>query len=101
MTEMNPIVTGRELEASIQRYLRSALPVSRNYPRLAEAVDGLLSQPGLLVKGPFVEAVSDFEKSCSIEQLTAAPDGILHPDFSRLAAHEFTRPLHQHQEAAL
>lgn len=101
MTEMNPIVTGRELEASIQRYLRSALPVSRNYPRLAEAVDGLLSQPGLLVKGPFVEAVSDFEKSCSIEQLTAGPDGILHPDFSRLAAHEFTRPLHQHQEAAL
>ena len=65
MNEMNPIVTGRELEASIQRYLRSALPVSRNYPRLAAAVDGLLSQPGLLVKGPFVEAVSDFHKGHS------------------------------------
>ena len=85
MNEMNPIVTGRELEASIQRYLRSALPVSRNYPRLAAAVDGLLSQPGLLVKGPFVEAVSDFHKGHSIEQLAAPLEELLHPDFSRLA----------------
>lgn len=101
MNEINPIVTGRELEASIGRYLRSALPVSRNYPRLSEAIDGLLNQPGLLVKGPFVEAVSDFQKGHSIEQLASASEALLHPDFSRLASHEFTRALHQHQEAAL
>jgi len=101
MKETNPIIVGRRLETSIRRYLRSALPVSRNYPRLAAEVDLLLNQPGLLLKGPFVEAVSDFRKGESLQTLATGEDPLVHRDFCRLPQDEFTRPLHLHQSEAL
>jgi len=101
MTETNPIVIGRSLETSIRRYLRSALPVSRNYPRLGAEIERLLNQPGLLLKGPFVEAVSDYSKAESLQALAAGESPLVHPDFSFLPESEFTRPLHRHQSEAL
>ena len=101
MTEINPILTGRNLEAGIRRYLRSALPVSRNYPRLAKDVEGLLSEPGLLLKGPFVEAVPDFPKAESLQVLASGESPLLHGEFSSLPENEFKRPLHRHQSSAL
>src|ERR1035441_9715228 len=101
ITETNPILIGRSLETSIRRYLRSALPVSRNYPRLAAEIERLLNEPGLLLKGPFVEAVPDYPKAESLRELAAAKNSLLHPDFSLLPESEFGRPLHQHQSDAL
>jgi ATP-dependent helicase YprA (DUF1998 family) len=101
ITETNPILIGRSLETSIRRYLRSALPVSRNYPRLAAEIERLLNEPGLLLKGPFVEAVPDYPKAESLRELTAAKNSLLHPDFSLLPESEFGRPLHRHQSDAL
>src|SRR5689334_6185819 len=101
MMEINPIVLGRSLETSIRRYLRAALPVSRNYPKLASEIERLLNEPGLLLKGPFVEAVPDFPKAGSLQALTTGPTPLVHRDFHRLPENEFTRPLHLHQSEAL
>jgi len=94
-------VIGRSLETSIRKYLRSALPVSRNYPRLAAEIERLLNEPGLLLKGPFVEAVPDYPKADSLQKLAAGTSPLLHPDFSLLPETEFRRPLHRHQSDAL
>jgi ATP-dependent helicase YprA (DUF1998 family) len=101
MIETNPIEMGRDLESAIRRYLRSALPISRNYPKLATEIERLLNQPGLLLKGPFVEALPDFQKAGSLRALTTGEAPLLHQDFASLSENEFTRPLHQHQWEAL
>src|SRR5205807_1233109 len=91
----------RSLEISIRRYLRSALPVSRNYPKLAGEIERLLSRPGLLLKGPFVEALPDYHKAGSLQELATGPTPLLHRAFDQLSENEFTRPLHKHQDEAL
>src|SRR6266446_1377769 len=101
MTETNPIEISRSLEISIRRYLRSALPISRNYPKLTDEIEQLLSQPGLLLKGPFVEALPDYPKGGSLQELATGYTPLLHRDFSRVSENEFTRPLHKHQAEAL
>src|SRR3990170_4808747 len=101
MNKTNPITMGRSLETSIRRYLRSALPISRNYPKLAGEIERLLNQPELLLKGPFVEALPDFHKVGSLRALATGEAPLLHRDFARLLENEFTRPLHQHQSEAL
>lgn len=101
MNETDPIAMGRSLETSIRRYLRSALLISRTYPKLAGGIERLLNQPGLLLKGPFVEALPDFHKAGSLRALATGEAPLLHPDFARLLDNEFTRPLHQHQGEAL
>lgn len=101
MNETNPITMGRSLETSIRRYLRSALPISRKYPKLAGEIERLLSQPGLLLKGPFVEALPDYHKAGSLRALATGEAPLLHQDFAWLSENEFIRPLHQHQGEAL
>jgi ATP-dependent helicase YprA (DUF1998 family) len=101
MIETNPIHVAQGLETSIRRYLKSALPVSRNYPRLRAEIEDLLNQSGLLLKGPFVEAIPDFEKEGSLSSLATGESPLLHNDFARLPDNEFLRPLHKHQHEAL
>lgn len=98
MTERNPIQFGRGLEQTLRRYLRTALPINRNFPKLRERLEHALT-PGLLVKGPFVEALPDFQKGKSLRDL--AGEGLLHPDFARLDEREKSRPLHRHQDEAI
>ncbi len=92
---------GHSLETSIRRYLRSALPISRKYPKLAGEIERLLNQPGLLLKGPFVEALPDYHKAGSLRALATGEAPLLHQDFAMLPENEFIRPLHQHQGEAL
>lgn len=101
MKEANPVTLSRSLEAIIRRYLRSALPISRKYPNLAREIEQLLMQPGLLLKGPFVEALPDYHKAGSLRALTTGEAPLLHQDFALLSANEFIRPLHRHQGEAL
>ena len=101
MIERNPITLGRTLENTIQRYLQASLPVSLKYPRLREQITAALREKDRLVKGPFVEALTDFVKASSLKELTTGNSPLLHHEFSCLAANEFGRPLHQHQSRAL
>ena len=61
MSEANPLDLVKSLRDTLEAYLPTTLPVSRRYPLLAEEFRALLKkQP--LVKGPYVEALPDFEK---------------------------------------
>jgi ATP-dependent helicase YprA (DUF1998 family) len=101
MLETNPIELGKDLERAIRGYLKSALPVSRNYPQLAAEIERLLNQPGRLLKGPFVEALPDFQKGGSLRALATGKAPLLHQDFEKLPDNEFARQLHKHQGEAL
>jgi ATP-dependent helicase YprA (DUF1998 family) len=101
MIEMNPITLAGVVEDNIRRYLKSALPINRNYPRLRGAIETLLNQKGQLLKGPYVEALPDFQKSTSLQSLTIGETPLLTKQFAELPENEFTRPLHRHQAEAL
>lgn len=102
---MDPIALHRDLEATLTRYLLTALPINRRFPELKRQATAELRQPNRLVKGPFVEAMADFPKGASLEMLVN--DGTLHEGFRQLHdPHEgargiFERRLHRHQEEAI
>lgn len=101
MTDNNPIHLGQEIESTIRRYLHAALPISPRFPLLREAVHRELAARDLLLKGPFIEALADFDKGCTPRALASGSGAILHPDFASVGPAVFDRPLHAHQEAAL
>lgn len=101
MIEQNPIILGRTLEDTLRRYLQASLPVSLKYPRLREQITEALRERDRLVKGPFVESLTDFVKANSLKEMASGGAPLLHGDFSRLATNECERPLHQHQSRAL
>jgi hypothetical protein len=99
MAEANPLELATSLRETLQAYLPTTLPISQRYPRLREEFRRLVSaQP--LVKGPFVEALPDFEKGKMLRQLLSANGGYLHDGFSGLPEEWLDRRLHLHQEQA-
>ena len=62
MTENNPIQLGRELEATLRRYIKTTLAVSPRQPQARALVEQAIDQQAELLKGPFVEALPDFVK---------------------------------------
>jgi len=99
--DKDPVAFGKQMEDSIRGYLKSALPVSHQYPRLRQEIGRALTEPELLLKGPFVEALPDFVKDVSLEALTHGGDRLLDGEFSKLPQTEYQRPLHRHQAQAL
>lgn len=98
MAETNPIAFAENLHKVLARYIATTLPVSRRYPRLAAEFRALLNNQQL-VKGPFVEALPDFEKGLPLSKLVRSAGGFLHDALRNLPYPE--RPLHRHQEEAL
>src|SRR6056297_1235079 len=100
MAEANPLELAKSLRETLQAYLPTTLPISQRYPRLREEFRRLVSdQP--LVKGPFVEALPDFEKGRELRKLLKANGGFLHEGLSGLPEEWLDRRLHLHQEQAL
>ena len=98
MSDSNPLVLFNTLQETLRRYIPTTLPVSRRYPSLQGAFEDLLhKQP--LVKGPYVEALPDFEKGATLESLL--DNGILHEGLRSLPGEWVHRPLHKHQEKAI
>lgn len=100
MLETNPIVLVDILKDTLQRYITTTLPVSRQYPKLQQEFRKMVRQQEL-VKGPYVEGLPDFEKGQTLENLLDCNHGFLHDGFSDLPESILKRPLHQHQEKAL
>lgn len=97
--EIDPIVLQEELQNRIRRYLLTALPINRRFPKLRAEAENLINQPEAVIKGPFLEAIPDFPKGLSLKDLVE--EGVLHEGFSRLDDEVFLRKLHAHQESAI
>lgn len=98
MSDSNPLVLFNTLQDTLRRYIPTTLPISRRYPLLQMEFNKLVMEQEL-VKGPYVEALPDFEKSGSLGSLLN--DGLLHEGFRSLPGDWLQRPLHKHQEQAL
>lgn len=98
MHEIDPISLEHELRDRLRRYLLTTLPIHERFPELRKRVHHLLGSEEQLVNGPFVEAISDFEKGKSLAELVS--DGFAHEALTELGEFEFRRPLHKHQETA-
>ena len=99
MNESNPITLVEELKAVLARYIATTLPISRRYPLLGERFRAELAQQ-LLVEGPYVEGLPDFEKGASLTALTHGQGGFMHDALAGLPKAE-ERRLHLHQQRAL
>jgi len=100
MSETNPIFLAENLRKTLRRYITTTLPVSRRYPQLQKEIKKIVARTQL-VKGPFVEALPDFEKGKPLRQVLAVNGGFLDDGFAALPAEILDRPLHLHQEQAL
>ena len=100
MSESNPLELARDLKSTLQRYLQTSLPISRNYPKLREEHQKLIKKHPL-VRGPFVEALPDFVKHGTLRQLLRSSGGPVHDGLGKLPADVLDRPLHKHQADAL
>src|SRR5260370_32236357 len=99
MNEIDPILLNRELQDTLRRYLLTTLPISDRFPKLRAEAHRQLGETDKLVAGPFVEAISDFEKGKSLSQLVE--ENVLHSGFGALHTSEYERPMHKHQEEAI
>lgn len=100
MSEHNPLVLYRTLRDTLRRYIPTTLPISRRYPILRREFRQLLESKEL-VKGPFLEALPDFEKGATLRSLLRAQGGFLNDALGALPSPILDRPLHRHQEDAL
>ena len=100
--DLNPLQFRHELNASLARFITSAAAVSsQRAPNLRKKLNDLIKQE-ILVKGPFVESLPDFDKGLSLQQIAEA--GRLHPDWSVMrekAPDLWSRPLHAYQDQAM
>jgi hypothetical protein len=100
MSETNPLELAYDLRSTLQRYLQTSLPISRNYPLLRDEHQRLIKNHPL-VRGPFVEALPDFEKRNTLRELLRSSGGPVHDGLGKLPADVLDRPLHRHQADAL
>ena len=100
MSESNPLELVDNLRTTLEAYLPTTLPISRRYPRLAKEFRQMIAkQP--LVKGPYVEALPDFEKGRTLGELLRSRGGFLNDGMDRLPRSWLDRRLHRHQEMAI
>lgn len=97
--EVDPIALQEDLHDRMRRYLLTALPINKRFPKLRAEASRRLSEDDALIKGPYLEALPDFPKKRSLKDLVEA--GILHEAFADLDPAVYSRPLHQHQEDAI
>jgi RAD3-like DEAD/DEAH box helicase/helicase-like protein/uncharacterized protein DUF1998 len=101
MTDGNPIVLGEKLRLSVRRYLQAALPVNDRYPRLRQNIESALNEADRLVKGQYVEALTDFIKSVPLSSYCTGVAPLLSRAFGEMRPDILNRPLHSHQADAL
>jgi len=98
-TEIDPVALQNDLQDRLQRYLKTALPIHGKFPNLKKQSEKELFKSGRLIKGPYLEALPDFPKSSSLEDLVI--EDVLHEGFCKLDPKVVARPLHAHQEEAI
>jgi ATP-dependent helicase YprA (DUF1998 family) len=103
MNNIDPIATANSISETYGRYLKSLVqPRQRSLAdAIAKAIDDSISEPGGVVKGPFLEANPPYATGKSIRDLVA--EGVLDAGFLKLGSNAFPldRPVYKHQEEAV
>lgn len=97
--EIDPVDLQKDLLDRMRRYLQTALPIHRRFPKLRQTAHDELTKETALIKGPYLESLPDFPKGSSLADLVLKKQ--LHPDFTKLNATVRNRPLHLHQIKAI
>lgn len=97
-TEINPIQLREDFKKRLSKYYRTALPVAKRFEGLQTVIKENLSQPGRIVKGPYLETLPDFKKGATLESLIE--EGLFHEGFTDLGGNLLGRRFHSHQEDA-
>ena len=100
MDEANPLQLTHELRETLQAYIPTTLPISHRYPLLRKRFRDLL-EASELVKGPYVEALPDFEKGKPLNALLKSHGGFLNDSLDALPTDWLNRPLHLHQQHSI
>lgn len=99
MAKLQPLAVTREIDAAYRRYLLSLYPARKADLRakLAEA----FGQPGLVTKGPYLEAAPPYAPGASVTDLVR--EGVLAAPMAQLPPSVLPpgRPLYAHQERAI
>lgn len=103
MNNINPLRSSKEISATYGRYLKSLVqPRQRELAQaIADAIDKSISEPGGVIKGPYLEATPPYLTGSTIRDLVA--DGTLSNHFLMLGNNAFPldRPVYKHQEEAI
>lgn len=97
--EIDPVALQKDLRERMQRYLQTALPIHRRFLKLREAAQKQFATETILIKGPYLEALPDFPKAQSIEDLVQRD--MLHCGFRHIDKNVYKRKLHRHQAEAI
>lgn len=101
-SDLDPLHFRNILERRLRNFTTAAASVSQVVaPMLGNAISEMIERE-VLLQGPFVESLPDFEKGASIEQLVS--DGALSELWKSMATKApalWKRPLHRHQQAAI
>ena len=105
MTEIkhfNPIVTARKVEESYREYIATTIHFAD--ADLQAQLEEILSEPGYLAKGPFLEAAPPYRKDKSVSELV--DEGVLCKSMLKLGGgdprkFDPARPLYVHQVRAI
>ncbi len=87
---MNPVTVANELRDSYVGYLTSSFGISDAAMRLQRRFQELLTVPGRLIAGPFLEATPSYERSPFKLANVSGPGKLLHDQFHTLYATETT-----------
>jgi hypothetical protein len=103
MNNINPLSTSNEITNVYGRYLKSlVLPRQKDLAAaIAKAIDDSISEPGGIVKGPYLEANPPYQTGKTIRELV--DEKVLSQEFLKLGSNSFPldRPVYKHQEEAI
>lgn len=97
--EIDPVALQNDIRERMRRYLLTTLPIHRRFTELRKQAETELSRSANLIRGPYLEALPDFPKGKSLDDLVE--EGLLHEGFRKINDEVLQRPLHRHQEEAI
>lgn len=98
-SSIDPLSTSKRVTTTYERYLTTFLPLKD--AALREGLADAVRAPGVMAKGPFLEASPPYAPGATISDLVR--DAVLSPEFLNLCSPALPpdRPLYRHQETAI
>ena len=98
----DPFAISSQLQREYLGYLRDALPVHPNQPRLRRLIDEKIDQPDAFARQPLISAIPAWKPDQTPRQLLKSPAAPrFHPEMAAILTDQIDRPLYAHQVQAI